>query len=88
MWDMVQSAISREVRSVHSTEQVAFVEAFRWMVLARVLGYAPDTHARIAEITRRGMEGEISFRESLEARLRLARPYRRGSASMLRCLKA
>ena len=34
---MVQSAISREARSVPSTEQVAFAEAFRWMVLARVL---------------------------------------------------
>jgi len=36
----------------------------------------PAVLARVAEITRRGMEGELDFRTSLESRLRLAAPSR------------
>lgn len=46
------------------------------LALARAPGVGADELRRIEAITRRGMEGEIGFAESLEARLGIARPTR------------
>ena len=44
--------------------------------LAEAIGDDPEAMARIEHITQAGMEGEIGFAESLEARLAIAQPTR------------
>jgi len=43
-------------------------------ILSRVLAGRPEVTAQVRAITDRGMEGLVPFRESVESRLRLARP--------------
>ena len=45
-------------------------------ILAIRLGADEEAAARVKEITDRGMEGEFSFRESMERRLAIAKPTR------------
>jgi len=51
-------------------------------VLQEAAGTDPGTRARIEEITRRGMEGELDFRTSLESRVAIAPPTRPASRSV------
>jgi HAD superfamily phosphoserine phosphatase-like hydrolase len=46
------------------------------LALARAPGVDDDALRRIEELTRRGMEGELPFHESLRQRLAIARPTR------------